>query len=216
MTLTFNPDHYAVAGLDHAMRATVGTLGFSDGSAVRDEDRWEWDTPMTTALILRELRTRRGDRVVDYGCGTGRISKELIRCLSCAVTGVDASASMRRVAAEHVASALFTVLPPEMLLASGERHDAAVCLWVLQHSLTPWDDAARLHAALKPGGALLVLNEEARFLPTVERGFVHDGVDVRAVLAGVFGAPEREGRLDPAIVPAEFAARSFWAVYRRA
>jgi hypothetical protein len=92
--------------------------------------------------------------------------------------------------------------------------DLAICFWVLQHSADPRGDAGLIYRALKSGGSLIVWNETARFVPVVGEKFIDDGQDVRAILREAFGSPTAGGKLDPKIVPADIAERSWWAHYR--
>lgn len=211
---TFNPDHYKVSTLDQALLVTVGAVERSEDADAAARERWRWDTPYTLHEIACQLPIAADSCVLDYGCGSGRIAKGLIERTGCTVVGVDVMVSMRRVARAYVASNRFLAVghhtTPDL------ECDFAVCLWVLQHSKEPGVDVVRIRDALKPGGRLLVFNESVRMVPTVEHGFVHDGLDVPACLAAVFGEPVARGHLDPKRVPKHFSERSFWAVYRKA
>lgn len=214
---TFDPDAYKVRDLEEAKIRTVGDLGNSDTDIyTASEARWVSDTAYTLEFILGLFPLGRSSHVLDYGCGTGRISRGMIHRSGCDVVGVDASASMRDVAAHYVASrSKFRTCPNSALLYMKSRFDFAICLWVLQHSGLPTEDVGLIHSALRPGGRLLVFNELLRFVPTKERGFVHDGIDVRKSLEDAFGPPAAEGRLDPTRVHPLFSQRTWWAEYRK-
>ena len=69
-------------------------------------------------------------------------------------------------------------------------------------------------SAIKPGGDLFVANGNLRSVPTAERGWVNDDVDVKAMLAGEFetvrlGGFAREQTTDI------IAEGTFWGAYRR-
>lgn len=209
----FDPTAFDVGSLEHAKQATVGDLDFLDGEIHRSQDRWEEDTNYTIDFITDHLPISSASSIIDYGCGTGRISKGLIERFNCLAFGVDASDSMLGVAAAYVNSLRFSAHSSDSPYYQRRQCDVAVCLWVLQHSPTPSDDAVRIRQSMKPGGRLLVFNENLRFVPTVEYGFANDGVDVTAELTAVFGAPLTVGRLDPCRVARKFSERSFWAIY---
>jgi cyclopropane fatty-acyl-phospholipid synthase-like methyltransferase len=214
---TFNPDAYRVANLNQAKHMTLGEVGTTDGEThTRSEKRWVEETEYTLDFILdRFPNTRHTTAVLDYGCGTGRMSKALIEARGCGVLGVDASVSMRTIASRHVRRREFRTCEPQSLLSLENQFDYAICLWVLQHSGQPTDDALLLHTALKPGGRLLVMNELIRFVPTIEMGFVNDGIDICKPLEDHFGCPVDGGKLDAQRVHPKFAARTFWAEYKK-
>lgn len=214
---TFNPDAYRVANLNDAKYVTVGDVGDTEGEThARSETRWVEETAYTLDFILERFPDiTHTTAVLDYGCGTGRMAKALIESRGCGVLGVDASVSMRTVASRHVRRREFRTCEPQSLLSLKGRFDFAICLWVLQHSGQPTDDAFLLHGALKPGGRLLVMNELIRFVPTFELGFVDDGIDICKPLEDVFGCPVDGGKLDPERVHPKFAQRTFWAEYKK-
>jgi SAM-dependent methyltransferase len=217
-TATFNPNAYDVRDLAHAKMLTVGDLGTTDKNIfTASEERWVDETPYTVDLVAEHFEPiKHRTFILDYGCGTGRISKGLIDRYDCEIVGCDMSESMRGVARQYVGHPdRFHTCSPDRLKALRNRFDYAMCLWVLQHSATPKEDAVRMLLTLKPGGKLFVLNELQRMVPTMEAGFVNDRVDIRECLARVFGHPLVIGQLDASHVNLSFAARTWWAVYQR-
>jgi len=101
----------------------------------------------------------------------------------------------------------------EGLTARGLRFDAALSLWVLQHCATPAQDIARIRNALKPDGQLFVVNGVFRSVPTLESGWVNDGLDVKAMLAAEFPLVH-EGKLAREKTTESLAVHAFWASYR--
>src|SRR5258705_6489786 len=95
---------------------------------------------------------------------------------------------MRLLAPEYVLSERFAVWSPETLdkmIAKGFRADYCICLWVIQHALHPAEIIDRISRAMKPGGILYSLNQLTRCVPS-DRGWVNDGIDMRAALRGAF------------------------------
>jgi cyclopropane fatty-acyl-phospholipid synthase-like methyltransferase len=210
--LTYNPAFFDAADETEA-RAIILTR---EGEMTTDE-RWARETPYLTDLIGKTLEPSPGMRVLDYGCGIGRLSKALIERFGCDVIGVDISADMRRLAVGYVASPRFTTTSPEGLTQAGETGllvDAAISIWVLQHCLAPAADIDRIAAVLRPGGRLFVANNERRAIPTRERRWGDDGLHIRGLLGKRFTSIE-DGRLDAAFVGPLVAQMTFAACYER-
>lgn len=173
--------------------------------------RWAQETPYQVALAADHLPLNEDTVVLDYGCGIGRLARELVAEFGCRVVGVDISASMRAMAVEYVASGRFLAVSPEELdglVAGGLRCDGAYSIWVLQHCRAPAEDIMRIHRTLRPGGALLVVNNNTRAVP-VAGGFAHDGIDVKALLDASF-TKTAEGQPSAALTVDRLAANSFW------
>jgi len=209
---TFNPAIFDVASPAAAMRVILTPEGSST-----TEQRWAKETPYLADLIARAVKIDSGAVVLDYGCGVGRIARVLIERHGCRVIGVDMASSMRALAASYVRSDLFFACAPAMLddlCARGLVFDAAISVWVLQHCVRPDLDIARIKRALKPGARLLVVNNVTRAVPTLERTWVNDGIDVRALLGSEFHLRE-EGILAPEAVNDVVSRNSFWASFLR-
>ena len=149
-------------------------------------ERWQKETRYLVEDIGRFLTINPESSLLDYGCGIGRIARELIGRYGCRVVGVDSSRSLRSIAPRYVRSGRFTVWPPETLdamIADGFRADHCICVWVIQHAWDAGDVIDRIARALTPGGLLYALNERRRSVPT-NRGWIDDGFDVRAALCG--------------------------------
>lgn len=175
--------------------------------------RWTVETPYVANLIVDHLAIRAHHRVLDYGCGIGRIAKALIGQAGCTVLGVDTSASMRALAPAYVESDRFCSLAPEMLSAVNDTH-FAVAVWVLQHIPRLTAAVDQIHRKLMPHGQLLVVNMESRALPDERGGWTDDGVDVREHLSARF-KEVHYARLDPAHTTPATAQHSFLGIYQR-
>jgi len=209
--VTYNPSIFDVATIGDAMRIILTP---EDSTT---EHRWATETPFLTDLISRSVALSEKSLVLDYGCGIGRLAKELIARHGCSVIGVDVSANMRALAVGYVDSDRFFACAPAMLdllLAQHVTFDLALAVWVLQHCPSVRDDVARIVRALTPAGSLFVVNQLGRALPTVEMGWVSDGIDILAVLRETL----RQGAHGP--LPAEhttaaLSREAYWSVFQR-
>ena len=149
--------------------------------------RWKRETAWTASLTFEHARLTPESQTLDVGCGVGRLAKVITDNNWGHVTGIDISRKMRELATEYVASPKFTVHPNTHLAALPvDTFDLALAVWVLQHDHTPESTIRHVARVLKPTGALIVMNEAARFLPTEDgRGnfsWATDDLDVRRLL----------------------------------
>jgi cyclopropane fatty-acyl-phospholipid synthase-like methyltransferase len=209
--VTYRPEIFSVSNIEEA-KAIILTAESSTTDA-----RWEHETPLMCRLLKAHAQLGADSVVLDFGCGIGRMAKALIDEYSCRVIGVDISPSMRSLSVQYVNSDRFFSCSPEMLaliLQGGLRFDLAISVWVLQHCLKPIDDIKTIRDGLKPGGGLFAVNNVHRAVPTRERGWVTDGIDIKAVLDGEF-APKAGALLVSPDVPASLSGITFWAMYEK-
>jgi SAM-dependent methyltransferase len=179
----FRPELFEVPSVERAMAVIV-----TPEAGTTTAERWEKETPFLVEDIGRYLPVGPDCRVLDYGCGIGRIAKPLIERFGCRVVGLDTSQSMRAMALDYVRSDRFVVCTPEELdakVGAGFRVDCCICLWVLQHILDATDALARIARALRPDGLLYAMNQIERAVPT-DQGWRNDGLDVFEALRQVF------------------------------
>ena len=210
MQLTYHPAVFHVNDIPQAMSVIMTPEGSTT------EERWQIETPYLADLIAQQVTITPDTLLLDYGCGIGRLAFELIQRHNCRVVGVDISPSMRALSVIYTRSNRFLSCSHEMLeglVARGMRFDAALSLWVLQHCATPAEDIARIRNALKPEGLLFVVNGVFRSVPTLESGWVNDGLDVKEMLMSRFPLIH-EGKLAREKTTESLAAHAFWASYR--
>jgi SAM-dependent methyltransferase len=180
------------------------------------EERERLETPYLMTLIREQVRVRPGDVVLDYGCGYGRLAREMISEFDCFVVGADTSASMRTMSQLHVKSDRFVPMHPGALEKLGVKVDHVVAVWSLQHcpNLAADLDVLDSQMTSSPRGRLFLVNMLRRAVPTVERGWFDDGLSVTTELSkrfqGVTG-----GTLDQRHVAPGSPEWTFWATYRR-
>jgi trans-aconitate 2-methyltransferase len=105
--------------------------------------------------VLARLELRGDERVLDAGCGSGRVTKLLLeRVARGHVIGVDASPSMIERARENLGPDVELIVSDLLDLELPEPVDAifsnATFHWILDHQRL----FNRLHAVLHPGGAM--------------------------------------------------------------
>lgn len=117
--------------------------------------------PSEVRFVWKALGLKRGERLLDVACGTGRHALRLAR-RGADVVGVDATDAYLRVArrgARKLKNARFTRADMRFLPFTGE-FDAAVNLWTsFGYFETPAEDLEVLRGvarALKPGGRFLI------------------------------------------------------------
>jgi ubiquinone/menaquinone biosynthesis C-methylase UbiE len=93
-------------------------------------------------------------RVLDVGCGDGRVTAQLARG-GARVTGVDPSAvALERGRAEHPELELVQTAPDRRLPFDDATFEAAVCLHVLEHVADTQLLLSEIRRVLAPGGVI--------------------------------------------------------------
>lgn len=134
-----------------------------------------WESGNAQADMLATVLPE-GCRVVDYGCGDGRVAIPL-RALGYDVTAVDSSRNMLdRLTARDTDMPTLQSRGADLAEQLGKKTDAVVCLAVLIHYsyADALDLIAGLRAAVKGNGGILVLD-----WPTSEQpSEAHDWIGV--------------------------------------
>jgi len=212
--VTYNPRIFDVASEAQARSVILTPEG-----GCPSQQRWETETPYLTDLILSKVRLTPDSFVLDYGCGIGRIARELINRTACRVVGVDISPSMRGLASNYVYDDFFFSCSPamfEILVKRNKmRFDLAISVWVLQHCLEPQEDLDLIYRSLILDGKFFIVNNERRVVPTLERGWVDDGIDIRGLIRKMRLTEQEIGSLDHKIIPQTLVEEAFWALYRK-
>ena len=175
--LVYSPEAFDADSMDKAKQLSLLT-----GTPIPEKVRWDDEVKMLCGTMARELMLRKGDLILDYGCGVGRLAKELCS-LGCDVVGVDISPSMRRYAMEYVnAPGHFVALSQEelmLLVNKGLRCDHACAAWMLQHSPNVQADISIIIRSIKGLGGLFVAdNRNIRLVPVRGGQWVNDNVDI--------------------------------------
>ncbi len=125
-----------------------------------------------------------GDRVLDVGCGTGVLTRELPRCVgrTGSVTGFDLSQSMLDVARMHCPGVSLQQGNVTELPFDDACFDVVVSAFMLMFVESPAQAIAEMRRVLRPGGRLVIgvwrgLDDNATYgaLVKVSRGILDDG-----------------------------------------
>lgn len=126
-------------------------------------ERWQWNDPALRNLsdVVLKLLEGRSGRVLDLGCGSGRLVAELAE-RGFNVDGIDVEERVvalgrRILASRGLEARLYVgdVHDPAQPIAAG-GYDVVVCTEVLEH-VGPWRELlARAGELLRPGGVLIV------------------------------------------------------------
>jgi SAM-dependent methyltransferase len=202
------PEVFAPDSLEHAKNIII------PGGGSDPAFRWHAETEETVAKILRlfaEAGKPLTERsiLIDYGCGIGRVAKELIERTGCTVLGADISPGMLELAFRYVNSRNFVICPAvtlPLLRDKGFRADGAIACWTYQHCVSPSHDIALTASLLSEGGLLFVVNEDRQCIPVsaAQEGWADwtdNGEDVLSILRKNFV------ELADSPFPAELAGR---------
>jgi len=159
------------------------------------DERWQVETDFTIDMVASRLQINEKHRVLDFGCGAGRMSRALIERFGCSVVGVDQAQKMREYAVGYVGSPRFSVFSPEEFdaqVAQGLSVDFGLACWVLQHCMYPAQQVGRIANALAADAPFLLINSVLRLIPT-NQGWRSDGEDLDACMGVRFENLERLG-----------------------
>ena len=161
-----------------------------DCNGIPMEERWKIETPLFAKAILKNLS---GKFIIDYGCGVGRLSKEILsqnNDPSLLVFGVDDSGYMLDRAAEYVNDRRFMACKPQDL--PDKQFDLIYCVYVLQHvpAIEIREILSRIHYYLKDDGVFIYCSSDYRMAIRFDSpGFFDDrflGVNLREEISRFF------------------------------
>jgi 2-polyprenyl-3-methyl-5-hydroxy-6-metoxy-1,4-benzoquinol methylase len=128
----------------------------TDGAAL-DDGYYEFDRPELLELIPRSAR-----RVLDVGCGAGRLGEALKARQSAEVVGVELSAVAARKAGPRLDRVLVGDAERMEPGFEPEGFDCVVCGDVLEHLREPGRFLGRVRGWLRPGGVVVASLPNAR------------------------------------------------------
>lgn len=140
----------------------------------RYPNKFEEETQFLIDFIKKQKIINSKTRVADFGCGVGRISKEIIENFNCNIVGFDISTHMLLLAQQYVEN--FTKFKIQKYKKNykwnKEKFDIFISSFVLQHSEHPKEDINFIYENLNKNGLLILINEPERLLPIdVQNGY---------------------------------------------
>lgn len=111
----------------------------------------------------------RGKKVLDLGCGTGRMA-EYLRKFGAEVVGIDISEKMLEIARKKVGSATFVQGDVEDLPFEDESFDMVVGAFLVVHLPELETCFREVYRVLKEGGEFIVTNINQRKAPKLKAG----------------------------------------------
>lgn len=183
--------------LEEGMHAVVG-----DCNGIPMDVRYREETPVFAEKIYQLCQiaspaTQDSNyHILDYGCGVGRLAKELLKHDDCFVCGVDDSADMREQATKNANHPNFVAAPPREIESFMEplhtKFDVAYLVYVLQHvpAIEIREILQRIYYHLKDDGFLLYCSSDYRMAIKFDQpGFFDDrflGVNLQEELSRYF------------------------------
>jgi 2-polyprenyl-3-methyl-5-hydroxy-6-metoxy-1,4-benzoquinol methylase len=137
-------------------------------SDVNDSNKFVNETKFLVDFLKEQQLIQPATKVLDFGCGVGRVSKALIQEIGCEVVGFDISDTMLKYAIEYVNNNKFipVVYDKNMSTLDKPKFDLIIASLVLQHSEHPLHDINVMKCLLNDGGRIVIINENTRYVPT--------------------------------------------------
>ena len=160
-----------------------------DCNGIPMEERWKVETPLFAENIFKLVKDVESPTILDYGCGVGRLAKEVLSN-KCTVWGVDASQEMMTQAEAYVSNSNFHTCPPPNLPDS--KFDLIYCVYVLQHApaIELREILARIYHYLKDDGYFVFCSSEYRMAIRFDNGGFFDdrflGVNLKEEISRFF------------------------------
>src|SRR5438270_6502445 len=140
----------------------MSQLAFGESTGKQLEAPYQiGDAVCRREVVRTALAARRGERILDVGCGPGFFCAELLEEVGEHgwVTGLDASPQMLALAKRRCAereNMEFQEADATSLPVDDASFDAALCVQVLEYVSDYSKALAELHRAVRPGGRVLV------------------------------------------------------------
>ena len=132
------------------------------GTSAAEQGRLSLLNRLMNEASMRELSLRRGDLIVDFGCGLGQLSLEMARAAGTRLVGFEQSAEQLARAERHALLDLRQgdVADPPLTGAEWGSFDVAHARFVLEHVRDPLAVVRQMVRAVRPGGRIVVQDDD--------------------------------------------------------
>lgn len=203
--MSYNPDFFKPESFEHAQSLILTPEGGTTAG------RWEKETQWALNMLTTFSPVDENSRVLDWGCGVGRLSRALIQAHGCSVVGVDLQPEMLELANDYVNHKNFLSVAlsdaPSLLKSGTFTH--VMCVWVLQHSPYIEQEIPLLWHLLQPGGTIFVVENITKAIPN-QTSFYDDGVPTTTVLEKTGFETQAQGLIPSHVTTPRVHKNSWW------
>ena len=113
-------------------------------------------------LTVKNSGVRRGDKVLDIGCGTGLLALKFLKATDCSITAVDNSKEMLAIFQDKIKKLglgkqiVCKVMDADSIKFPPGTFDIAASTVTLHHLKEKLNPLRKIHRILKPGGLFIV------------------------------------------------------------
>lgn len=122
----------------------------------------KWTQKMIFEFISRNLPLKKGDRVLDIGCGTGIIDEALYEMTETQITAIDISSEMIKIAKETHDNEHIYFCEQDFYGYDGKNFDALVCFNAYPHFTDIKAFVNKAAEVLKTGGICAIIHNLSR------------------------------------------------------
>jgi SAM-dependent methyltransferase len=139
------------------------------GTSPVEQDRLSMLNRLMNEATLRELALRGSERIIDFGCGLGQLTRAMAWAAGTRVLGVERSAAQLATAAQQAAAAGETALvelrqgdvtAPPLEGREWGTFDVAHARFVLEHVPDPLAVVSQMVRSVRPGGRIVLQDDD--------------------------------------------------------
>ncbi len=139
------------------------------GTTAAEQDRLSKLNDLLNAECLREIALTGGERIVDFGCGIGQLTRALARTAGCTAVGIEFNAEQLekgRRQAEHAGESRWVdfrrgdVTHPPLADDEWGTFDLAHARFILEHVPEPLTVVRQMVRAVRPGGRIVLADDD--------------------------------------------------------